>query len=234
MAPAPRGFAGLESLIPKVEVKALPAVASSVPAPTPSLSASAPASPAVPEKLDRDTGPLSVKIIGGLIVIGIIWAIIENNSERPELASPGTAPTPSADTVVSVGPPPATVPEPAVPSWAPVTETRPDTLYKPILDANEIAYCLAEELRMNTVQPLINKYSHAEIVGFNTHVDDYNQRCARYEYHQSDMDSAQAYLASHRDEIMSEARSWPARWRRSRSTSGLQTPPEHTKGPRPS
>jgi hypothetical protein len=169
---------------------------------------------------------MSVKIILGLVVVGIIWAIIVNNLDQPVSgqAAPRHTPFTAPQSMGS-----ATAPAPAGPESGPtipaVTEVRPDTLYKPILDANEIAYCLAEDLRMSTVQPLLNRESHAEIAGFNGKVEDYNGRCARFEYHQSDMDVAQAYLESHRNQIVREARTWPARWRRTRNTSQFQHQP---------
>jgi hypothetical protein len=228
VAPEPRGFAGLESLIPKIEVKPLPASS----APASSSSGSATAVPAPPAEVDRDTGPLAVKIILGLVIVGIIWAIIANNSDQSssEQAAPAPASSASPNSVVSVGPPPPAAPEPVptTPAWTTVTEVRPDTIYKPILSANEIAYCLAEDLRMSTVKLLVNRQSQAEIAGFNAKVENYNERCAQFEYNKSDMDEAQAYLEGHRSQIVREARTWPARWRRTRSTTRLQVPPNRT------
>lgn len=231
MAPEPRGFAGLTSLIPKIEVEALPAASASAAVPAASERPAVPGVASPPAKVDRDTGPLSVKIILGLIVVGIIWAVIDNNSGQPsrEQATTDTAATPSSTFDPSTAVPVA--PAPAVPPWLPVTEIRPDTSYKPILSANEIAYCLAEELRMNTAKPLVNQHSHAEIAGFNARVEDYNARCSRYEYETGDMPKAQEYLESHRTEIMQQARGWPARWRRGRSTSGLESLPRSATDP---
>ena len=232
MAPELRGFAGLESLIPNIEIKPLPASGASLSAPAPSSGTSAAALPSPPAEVDRDTGSKSVKIILGLFVVGIIWAIIASNSDQPSRgqAAPQAAPSTSPDSVVSVTPPPPAAPEPALtaPAWTTVTEVRPDTIYKPILNANEIAYCLAEDLRMSTVKPLVNRQSQAEIAGFNGKVEGYNGRCAQFEYNKSDMDEAQAYLESHRSQIVREARTWPARWRRTRNTSQLQHPPNRT------
>jgi hypothetical protein len=175
---------------------------------------------------------MSVKIVLGLIIVGVIWAIIANYSDEPPSGHAASRPAPSTPphSVVSVTPPPPSAPEPA-PTAPTVSEVRPDTLYKLFLDANEIAYCLAEDLRISTVKPLINRRSDAEIAGFNDKAEDFNGRCGEFKYQKSDMNEAQAYLESHRSQIVREARTWPARWRRTRNTTQLQHPPARAISP---
>jgi hypothetical protein len=199
-----RGFVGLEGLISNIGIPpASGATGASLSAP-PARGTQRPPweDPNSDYKPDRDTGPVGVKVLLILIVVGVLFALFEG---RDNSSSPTTSTVPSPT-------PPA-----STPSWSPppgdLLESRPLEGTDRVLNANEIAYCLAEGVRIDAVKPLINPKSNREIDGFNEHVSEFNIRCAQFRYRNTEMNRARAYVAAQHDTLVSEVQTWPSQWR---------------------
>lgn len=87
--------------------------------------------------------------------------------------------------------------------------SKPSTPTKPIeqvpmagsgitLNYSEIAYCLAEQIRLDAAEPRVNPYNSWEVSRYNGMIGDYNSRCAHYRYKQSAMDSAKRAVEFYR------------------------------------
>jgi len=61
-------------------------------------------------------------------------------------------------------------------------------LYTSVLDKNELLYCIAESIRINTMKENVDKYSLYEVDLYNSYVKDYNERCNNKQYYIKDMD----------------------------------------------
>lgn len=113
--------------------------------------------------------------------------------------------------------PPSTSVSPSNPSPAPPFTISP-TITPPvgdnrILSVGEIKYCLAERIRLEAMQTVINGTSNVEVRNFNLRIDDFNSRCSNYRYRQSDMETAKAEVESNRFTLRSQAISQVNAWR---------------------
>jgi hypothetical protein len=71
---------------------------------------------------------------------------------------------------------------------------------------SQIRYCLAQKVRLDTMEPMIDLHSSVQVNGYNDLVDDYNRRCSSYRYRQSDMDAAKRVIEARRAILTAEAR----------------------------
>jgi hypothetical protein len=132
-----------------------------------------------------------------LSIIGvIIVAVIANSNATP--TSPGTtfSAAPSATPAADASAVPAAAN--TAPPQDTLTETRPDPQDSTLLDANQIAYCLAEDARMSGAQRAADLRIHSDVATFNTAVQDYNSRCGHYRYAPADLERAKAYVEARR------------------------------------
>ena len=88
-----------------------------------------------------------------------------------------------------------------------LTESVPPYGTGQTLNASQIYYCLAENVRIDANRPTINQYDNYSIQRFNGTIDDYNARCSDYRYKQSAMNAAQKALDSNRYLIQSQGSS---------------------------
>lgn len=113
--------------------------------------------------------------------------------------------------------PPSTSASPSTPSPAPPLTISP-TITPPvgdnrILSVGEIKYCLAERIRLEAMQTIVNDRSHVEVRNFNLRIDDFNSRCSNYRYRQSDMEKAKYEVEINRLTLRSQAISQVNSWR---------------------
>lgn len=73
-----------------------------------------------------------------------------------------------------------------------------------LLSIDQIRYCLAEEMRLEAAEPVLDNYNDAHVFEFNRYVDDYNSRCSEYRYYEESFAAARQDVVSFRDEIRSE------------------------------
>lgn len=115
--------------------------------------------------------------IGGIVVAGLIWA----------------ANQPSGNPSAPSGP-------------RPFSETMPSIGTGQSLTTDELRYCLAEKVRMDAAQSVVNEYDWPQVDRFNTMVADYNSRCGEFRYRSSSMSVAQDDVNAHRFELEQEGR----------------------------
>lgn len=69
---------------------------------------------------------------------------------------------------------------------------------------NEIRYCLSQSIRLNGAQSAMNKYSQADVDRYNALVDDYNSRCASFQYPAGDLQSVQGEVNQNTATLMAQ------------------------------
>ncbi len=115
--------------------------------------------------------------VGGLAVAGLIWA----------------ANQPSGNSSTPAGP-------------EPFSETMPSAGLGQSLTTDEIRYCLAEKVRIDAAQAVVDGYNWPQVDSFNAMVADYNSRCSDFRYRPSSMSVAQGDVDDHRMELEQEGR----------------------------
>jgi hypothetical protein len=75
------------------------------------------------------------------------------------------------------------------------------------LSRNELRYCLAENVRLESIRQGIDVGSGADVDAFNQRVDDYNSRCGAYRYQKEDLESVQQEIERARFRLEQEGKS---------------------------
>jgi hypothetical protein len=75
-----------------------------------------------------------------------------------------------------------------------------------VLSVAEIRYCVAEDIRMEAADGLIDTYDGGAVDRWNALADDYNSRCGQFQYYGGDLETARRELAPFREEIRAEGR----------------------------
>lgn len=167
-------------------------------------------------------------LFGIVAVIGLIWLVNEsdNNSSSRSTYSPAPSST-------SVAPTPAWQP-PAAQPQAPSrpVEDQPSIGRNNVLSTAQIRYCLAEKIRLDAAESVINNYVESDVDRFNGYVNDYNSRCGEFRYRQGALESARRDVEPYRSQLQAEGRS---RFVRSPSAATRSPTPAQTPQPvRPS
>lgn len=201
----PRGFAGLAALAstispePTLEPRLAPS-AETVAKP----SDTAPSKSWSP-KSDTPAGPgfwtgsrktWAVVIAAGICVVVYLNSGPQSSNYAPRPASKPTAPANPLPTSARTSEP-MKIP--------PVGETQP-------LSLGEIKYCLAERIRIERMQTIIDRTRDTHIRNFNSRVDNYNARCASYRYRQSDMTVARSEVEAMLPTLQSQAAEQVGGW----------------------
>ena len=83
-------------------------------------------------------------------------------------------------------------------------EVKPPVGSGQVLSADEIRYCLSENLRLDAAQGALNRDSQIDIDRFNAMVADYNSRCGNFRYDQDSLESVRAEVDGDKDRLNSE------------------------------
>ncbi|CCQ09840.1 Peptidoglycan-binding domain 1 [Pseudoalteromonas luteoviolacea B = ATCC 29581] len=86
------------------------------------------------------------------------------------------------------------------------SETKPPVGKNQVLSTSQIRYCLAESIRLEAAENLVNNNSQYQVDLYNNYVGDYNARCSEYRYRTSSMSSAKRYIDDYRATIRAEGR----------------------------
>lgn len=200
MKPAPKGFAGLREIRSNLDAEVLLVMSAlEVDPPVGSASPNQSGSPgaAIPKSDGTWKG---VGILGGLIAVGlgVVWFVNSNSTNSP---APYYDAAPYNDPAAPAPTPPIEAPY-IEPKPEGVVEERPPAGSGDRLSANEIAYCLAEHVRMSAAQSLLlSGGSASDTEDFNSRVDDYNSRCSSYRYAYSDQAAAESYVAANSESL---------------------------------
>jgi hypothetical protein len=164
----------------------------------------------------RANWPL-ILIVGGGAIAVVLWLNSSGNSSySPNNAAtyPTYAPQPDSGYAQTTPPPVSAYPpaDTSLPPAAPLApyaqgEVRPEIAQGATLNRNQIEYCLAENIRIETSQPLVDNSSDDQIGRFNATVDDYNSRCSSFRYLESEMSAARAAIEARRSAIQQEGAS---------------------------
>ncbi|MCS6291700.1 MAG: hypothetical protein H8J66_01410 [Nitrospira sp.] len=144
-----------------------------------------------------DTTAVTGSDIKLLLVVGamvcVTWLIYEINDHTNRIDGPKSQP-------------PARNSSPVNPSQqSPTSEhsTRPSEELPPIgtnhvLSLAQIRYCLAENIRLDAAQEVLQRITDSEVLRFNTMINDYNNRCGEYRYRRGTLESAKGEIERYR------------------------------------
>jgi len=85
-------------------------------------------------------------------------------------------------------------------------EEKPPYGKNKVLNAAQIRYCLAEKVRIDASEKVINNYSHSDVDRFNSMVNDYNNRCGAFRYRRGNLKHAQRDIDPYRSQIRAEGK----------------------------
>jgi len=147
------------------------------------------------------------------IVIGAIWLVSQPDSKK------SSAPTYSSGASSTSVVPARALPvaPPKVPSRP--AEEKPSVGRNNVLTNTQIRYCLAEKIRLDAAEIVIDKHINSDVDRFNGFVADYNSRCGEFRYQQGALESARKDVEPYRAQLQAEGRSSIAR-----SAIGTKTP----------
>ena len=92
-------------------------------------------------------------------------------------------------------------------------EEQPPIARGAVLTLSQIRYCLSESIRIDGADPIVDVTSQREVDIFNTLVEDYNDRCSSFRYHEGDLERVRkeieplraSLLAAGRDRFLARA-----------------------------
>lgn len=233
-----KGFAGLSSLVSDVDTTPPPAPKKEPAAAAPSTGRPAP-QPTQPQPSQRQTyqepaqpssGSSGGKwVLGIAAVIGVLWLI---GQSKKNTSSPASSYSPPAQTATSsYSPPPA---KPQAPSRR--AESKPPVGQDLVFSRDQIAYCVAEDIRIEGAKSAVNNYSDSDVDRFNTMVADYNSRCSSFRYRKGALEGVRSSIEPYRSQLYSEGQQLLSRYRPQGSTSTQKTAPAYasnTQAPSP-
>ena len=211
---AGKGFAGLSSMVSDVDDVVVSTPKQSQKAtsePTSKQSAeksqqakqtqTRPASQTYQEPAQPSGGSSAGKwLLGIAVVIGLIWIANQSDNNRPSKPTyyPGTPSTSRA---------PAGQPAIAQPQASSrPSESKPSVGRNNVLSTAQIRYCLAEKIRLDAAETVLNNYSDSDVDRFNGYVNDYNSRCGEFRYRQGSLESARRDVDPYRSQLQAEGR----------------------------
>ena len=160
--------------------------------------------------------------VGIAVVIGIIW--LANQSENSKPSKPAYSPGTSSTSTAPASQPAITQPQtPSRPS-----ESKPSVGRNNVLSTAQIRYCLAEKIRLDAAETVLNNYNDSDVDRFNGYVNDYNSRCGEFRYRQGSLESARRDVEPYRSQLQAEGRS-----RFVRSAATTARPSSSTSVPKP-
>jgi hypothetical protein len=223
---APRGFAGLESLVSEVAVETpKPSIENFLPKDTRLIS----------EKRERLVEP--VRSMAGLYIglgffalIGAIVLIAQASSPKDSivkmsvmpLSSDNYKPLPakpvntiekriyvlkgSDGSLLEVEAQPNATPallnELGQSKWRPKVEIPVEELPQVgrgrLFNDSQIRYCLSQKVRLSGWQTSVDSYDRTSVSGFNAKVEDYNARCGHFQYEDGALERVQTQVQSRR------------------------------------
>jgi hypothetical protein len=136
-----------------------------------------------------------VLIIGGVLFLGAI--IMSGSGKKKTTASASSGgysnPTPSgyANTYSQA---------------ERFTEQMPSVGTNNVLNSAEIRYCIAEGIRIEGAEGVVNNYDQGSVDRFNRMVNSYNSRCGEYKYRRGALESARSDVEPYRSTLLGEGR----------------------------
>lgn len=135
---------------------------------------------------------------------------------RPLPAAVATTPSTEAVADIDVPAIPRATPQAAAPALQAPASVR---MFPPPAGSNrvysqpEIAYCLGEQIRLETMERLISPESEVQERNFSAFLEDYKSRCLNYRYDPRVLQMARQEIESVRSRIMAQAITAIRNWR---------------------
>lgn len=210
-----KGFAGLSSMVSDVDT----VIAETSKPPPRSASPSAGSASAPPPRAEPKPAPrepiysppeakgisygTKVLISFGAMVAVLLagFAAMDDTKSTSSSQTPNFTYTPST---TPAAPAPLPAPKPAAPSRP--TEDRPPTGRNNVLAGAQLRYCVAEQIRVDAAEKVVNNYIEAHVDRFNAMVGDYNSRCGEFRYRQGSLQSAERAMEPYRSQLEQEGR----------------------------
>ena len=85
-----------------------------------------------------------------------------------------------------------------------LVESRPAIGKTTVFSRQQIHYCIAEDIRLTSIQSHLDNYQESEVNWFNSLVEDYNARCGNYLYRPGDLEISKRNVEKFRYELQSE------------------------------
>jgi len=133
------------------------------------------------------------------IVLVVIVGIVIANSDNKTSSKTRYTDTYSKDTNTYKKPSTTTPKRP--------TETKPSIGRNQVLNTSKIIYCLAEKIRLDGAESVINDYSQSDVNRFNSMVNDYNSRCGEFRYRSGVLGRAERDIKPFRSHYLNEGKS---------------------------
>ena len=155
-------------------------------------------------------------LFGIAAVTGVIWFVSQSDhtSSPRSTYSPGPSSTTAAPT--PAGRP--QVIQPRTPSR--LAEEKPAVGRNNVLSTAQVRYCLAEKIRLDAADSVVDSYVDTDVDRFNRYINDYNSRCGEFRYRQGVLESARSDIEPYRSQLQAEGRT-----RFVRSPSATTSPP---------
>jgi len=142
-------------------------------------------------------------VVGIIItVIGLIWFLSADKKSKYSASTTSTH-TPSYLSLPAVNSP--TQSPPAKVQTRP-TEERPSIGNGNTLSMPQLRYCVAEKIRLDAAETILDRYVSTAVDRFNAFVSDYNNRCGEFRYRRGALDSARSEVEKYRLTIQAEGR----------------------------
>lgn len=93
------------------------------------------------------------------------------------------------------------------------TESKPPVGRDLKFNGAQIRYCIAQNIRAETIEGYVDKYSAHEVQKFNELITDYNNRCGAYRYREGAQRTAQRQVDSNLPALKTEALAILKNWR---------------------
>lgn len=198
----PKGFAGLGSLVSKIDAgqaeREKSPAKSSEPVADSGGAGSEPAAQSRPHPhpLRQTSEPVRPPnssaakkwLLAAVCLGGVVWWLSENPG------SSGTQTRPSGSSTTA-----------AIPTRP--AEVRPPIGENNLLSMTQLHYCLAENIRLDGARSSLNNNSRADVDRFNVMISDYNSRCSSFRYRSGDLERARRAVEAFRSTILAEGRS---------------------------
>lgn len=195
-----KGFAGLSSLVSDVDATPPPAPKKTSTSSTGTAPQPAPQQPYKPPQQPGSGSSVGKWMLGIAIGIGMLWLVGQSNKNT-------SPPTPAYSPTAQSASPGYSAPnaQPQAPS-RPV-ESKPPVGQGLTLPSEQIAYCVAEDIRLDGAKSAVNSYSNSDVDRFNAMVADYNSRCGSFRYRKGALENARRDIEAIRGLLQADGRS---------------------------
>lgn len=137
-------------------------------------------------------------VLGIAAVLGMLWLVAQLDTDTPTSVS---ADAPSTQHAVPTYSPSDQSQLPSGPQ-----ESSPPVGQDLVLSMAQIRYCLAEEIRMNGAESVLDANNGHDVDRFNLSVADYNSRCGQFRYRQGSLEDAKRDVEQYRAKLLLDGR----------------------------